>query len=821
MKLSYEWIKQYLPEMNLSPNEVAELLTSLGLEVDSCAAVATDFTKVVVGKIIAVEPHPDADRLQLCSVDIGENDPLAIVCGAANARADINVAVALVGANLGNNFKIKKSKIRGQLSYGMLCSEQELGLAKKSSGILELPNNSPLGKCLREYLDLNDYVIDIDLTPNRGDCASVLGICRELAAALQQQLQQPEITALNTTSSTKIELGIEQPELAPVFSAQVIEGLDLSFPLPILWQQRLLRSGLRSVNPLVDILNLVMLESGVPMHAYDLSSLKGKLQVGYAIAGEEITLLDGKTYTLNANDIVVRDQNQAQSLAGIMGAQSSEVVATTSSVVLEAAYFPPLTIAKSARQHNIHSEASYRFERGVDSRAQEMALQLATSMLTIYQAENNININISDRSIMLSEANLPRVAPIKLRERQIKRILGLSLSPEWIDQALSSLGMKLQEVSTDDSNSDSITKVWLVEVPSWRFDLNAEYDLMQELLRCHGYQNLPEVTLNWPQQISAPQPFSSATRHGMRLFADLGYHQIISYAFVSAERNQLLAPALNYKEIANPLAKDQAAMRTSLWPGLLSALQYNLDRQQKKIALFEIGACFSVEKSGRLQQQQNFAAVLYGPVAPEHWSGSETTVDFYDLKSAAERWLSLYIPSQSLKISAAMFTATDHPALHPGQCAAINYDGQQIGFIGKLDPRCAESLGIKSQYADIFLFEMNLDTLPAPQVTVYQAASRFPAMRRDLSLLSPKDLSTASLLRAIEDMAEQELSEIKLTIMPFDVYIENNVNGAQKSIALHLTFQATSRTLIEEEINKFIQHVVDNLQGNMGLQLRG
>ena len=820
MNVSYAWLQTYLPEISATAEEAADTLTMLGLEVDSVVPVAHAFTKVVVGQIVAIEPHPDADRLKLCQVQIGTAEPLAIVCGAPNARLDLKVAVAQVGARLGaqQDFKIKKSKIRGQVSLGMLCSAAELGLSDSSNGILELAEDAICGSDLRDYLNLDDQILEVDLTPNRGDCASVLGLARELAAAYNIALQHVPEPVVTPSLSDQVAVKVKEPSAAPCFLTQVVRASNFNQPLPDLWQQRLIRAGLRAVNPVVDILNLVMLEIGTPLHAYDAAKLQGDLQVAYAQDGQQATLLDGKQYTLSATDLVVQDERNVQALAGIMGAQTAEVSAETKELVLEAAYFAPMGIARSARAHGISTDSAYRFERGVDFAMQQTALARVLSMLQQIAPDLEAGPLVK----VCSESDVPVRQPVLLRKLQIPRILGFKLADAEVERILVNLGLQLQ----------ACTDGWQVTVPSWRFDLQLEVDMLEELLRGYGYKNLPTTTLSWPQQIKPPQTATMARAYLRQRLCEHGFNEIRSYSFISNELNKLFNPQHEPKLVANPLAQEQAAMRTSLWPGLVQAAQFNLNRQHKQVRLFEMATCFIPQADGSYQQQLHLAGLVVGSRLPQQWSAEDQNVDFYDLKAVVEMLLDRYFPVHErlkLPLSYACFSPLKDDAsaralqtvLHPGQAACINYAHHNLGYIGKVHPQLADKLGLSEGAADMFLFELNLDALPEPQMMSYQTKSRLPSMRRDLALLLPREVTARSLVAAIGEFAVKHLPEVELTMVPFDQYQGEHVAQGQKSLALSLTFQATSRTLVDEEINMFIQQLVDSLQGSIGVRLRG
>ena len=792
MKFSEKWLREWV-DPPVSTEELAHQLTMAGLEVDAVEPVAGAFSKVVVGRVLKVEAHPDADKLRVCEVDVGGDEPLPIVCGAANVREGLRAPVALVGAKLPGGFKIKKSKLRGVPSHGMLCSASELGLAEQSEGLMELPDDAPVGADLREYLDLDDVTIELGLTPNRGDCLSIAGVAREVGVLNRVPVEGPEIPPQANAIKDTLTVHLEAPEDCPRYVGRIIRGIDPAATTPLWLQEKLRRSGLRSLGPVVDVTNYVLLELGQPMHAFDLARIAGGIHVRRATAGEKLTLLDGQEVTLTEGTLVIADDHRPLALAGIMGGAESAVQDATTDIFLESAWFAPQAIAGRARSYGLHTDSSHRFERGVDPELQLQALERATFLLLEIvggQAGPVIEQVVSE--------HLPRRAPVRLREARIERVLGTAIAGDEVADTLSRLGMRVEAGEGG----------WQVTPPPFRFDIAIEVDLIEEVGRIHGYDNLPETTpavpLRMPERPEARVPLARIRER----LVDLGYAEAITYSFVDPDLQKRLDPDHPAIELANPIASDMAVMRTSLWPGLLQAAKYNLNRQQNRLCLFECGLRF-IRQDSEIKQEMMVSGVLSGSVAPQQWGISPRNVDFFDAKGHVEALLEL-----TGRRADFTFKADSHPALHPGQSAAIVHaDRGTVGRVGALHPAQASALGLSQE---VYLFELQADILQSGEVPKYRPLSKYPSIRRDIALVVDADIPAETVLEAIREAGAEHLTDIEL----FDVYTGEGIDLGRKSLALGLTLQDLSRTLKDTEVEAEVNHILDVLKNKLGATLR-
>jgi len=792
MKFSEKWLREWV-DPPVSTAELAHQLTMAGLEVDAIEPVAGAFSKVVVGQVLKVEPHPDADRLRVCEVNVGGEAPLQIVCGAANVREGLKAPVALVGAKLPGGFKIKKSKLRGVASHGMLCSASELGLAEQSEGLMELPDTAPVGADLRDYLELDDVTIELGLTPNRGDCLSIAGVAREVGVLNRVPVVAPEIPPQANAIKDSLEVSLDAPEDCPRYVGRIVRGIDPGAKTPLWMQEKLRRSGLRSLGPVVDVTNYVLLELGQPMHAFDLARIRGGIHVRHAAGGEKLTLLDGQEVTLDEGTLVIADERGPLALAGIMGGAESAVGDVTTDIFLESAWFSPLAIAGRARSYGLHTDSSHRFERGVDPELQLRALERATWLLMEIvggQAGPVIERVVSD--------HLPKREPVSLREARIERVLGTPIAAEEVTDTLRRLGMQVEGEGS----------CWEVTPPSFRFDIAIEVDLIEEVGRIHGYDKLPETTpavhLRMPQR---PEGRVSLGRIRERL-VDLGYAEAITYSFVDPALQERLDPAHPAIALANPIASDMAVMRTSLWPGLLQAARYNLNRQQNRLCLFECGLRF-IRQDSEIKQEMMVSGVLSGSVAPQQWGIPTRNVDFFDAKGHVEALLEL-----TGRRADFTFTADSHPALHPGQCAAIVLDGHgTVGRVGALHPAQASALGLSQT---VYLFELQADILQEGTVPAYRPLSKYPSIRRDIALVVDAEVPAGQILETIRQAGAEHLTNIEL----FDVYTGEGIDLGRKSLALGLTLQDLSRTLTDTEVEAEVNRILDVLNNKLGATLR-
>jgi len=796
MKFSESWLRQWV-KPKLSTDELVAQITMAGLEVDSVAPAAPQLSGVVVGEILSVEQHPEADKLKICQVAGAADSPVQVVCGAPNARPGIKVPFATVGAQLPDGLKIKKAKLRGAESHGMLCGQTELNLGDDDSGLWELPENMLVGEDLIAALQLDDQIIEVDLTPNRADCLSIRGLAREVGVLNQVAVEEPQIPAVEAVIDDAVGVAIETPEACGRYVGRVIKGVDLRRTTPQWMQEKLRRSDIRCLGPAVDITNYVMLELGQPMHAFDRSKIEGDIVVRMG-RDEPLTLLDDTEVKLAANTLVIADQVKPLAMAGIMGGSESAVSDDTVDILLESAWFNPLAIAGKARAYGKHTDSSHRFERGVDPALQTQAIERATQLMLEICGGQPGPLSLSEQP-----ENLPQPAIIQLRDQHLTKQLGVAIAAEKVDRILSDLGLTLQ-------TRDDQAGVW--QAPSWRFDLAIEQDLVEEIARIYGYNKLPVTTPAMAVELTADQEtFRPAHVLASRLVA-MGYQEAITYSFVDPEIRRALDPDRAAITVANPISQDLSVMRTNLWPGLLNTAIYNLNRQQSRVRLFEIGQCFipsdHPDAVAGCSQKLALAGLICGSREPEGWASTRERVDFYDLKGDLELLFVDSVDADGFK-----FTAANHPALHPGQSAEITHSDQPVGWIGRLHPQ------IEAQYdlnKSIYLFQVDIDKISEVSLPKAKDISKFPEVRRDLAFAVDPSVSAESLLTAAREAAGKNLIDLKL----FDVYHVKDLDNKGKSIALGLTFQHASRTLTDEEINLAVNAVVKKLADLYDADLR-
>ncbi|WP_027966795.1 phenylalanine--tRNA ligase subunit beta [Halomonas halocynthiae] len=792
MKVSEQWLREWVSPA-LSTQALADQVTMAGLEIDGIEPVAAAFSGVVVAKVLACVPHPDADKLRLCQVDDGSGEPVQVVCGAPNVAAGQTIAFARVGAVLPGDFKIKKAKLRGAESRGMICSASELGLEEDTSeGILVLSETAPLGEDFRDWMKLDDHTLELDLTPNRGDCLSLKGLAREVGVLNRQTVVAPVIEAVEATHSESFDVRVEDSESCPCYVGRVIKGVDVTAETPLWMVERLRRSGIRSIDPVVDVTNYVMLELGQPLHAFDLANLNGAVVVRRARSGERLILLDGQELSLDESTLVIADEQSPLAIAGVMGGESSGVNTSTCDVFLEAAHFSPLPIASQARQHGLHTDASHRFERGVDPGLPRLAAERATALLVeITGGQPGPLVEAGEIAQPLDEQR------IMLRRARLDQALSKVINSGEVVEILERLGMAVESEAAG----------WHVSVPSWRFDVAIEEDLIEEIARIHGYNQLPS---NRPQaSLSFKRDDEAITPVGLlrRQMAARGYFEAVTYSFVAPELQSTLLPDVLSPVLANPISSDLSVMRASLFPGLIRALQHNLNRQQARVRLFETGLVFQGTLDA-LDQVSMFGGLACGSCEAEGWSSVNSPVDFFDVKGDLESLLAM-----GGSLDAWRFEAAEHSALHPGQCARLLYHGEEAGWIGTLHPAVRAELGLKS---DAVLFEVQLDKLMAGQVPAFNPLSRFPEVRRDLAFL----VETSCSVQALLDLAREGGGEWLAQAHLFDVYQGKGVAEGYKSVALGLTWQHPSRTLNDEEINPLVDTIVEKSRQELGASLR-
>ncbi|MBE7927712.1 phenylalanine--tRNA ligase subunit beta [Pseudomonas saudiphocaensis] len=791
MKFSEQWLRTWV-NPQVSREELVARLSMVGLEVDAVTPVAGEFSGVVVGEVLSTEQHPDADKLRVCQVTNG-SETFQVVCGAPNVRPGLKIPFAMIGAKLPGDFKIKKAKLRGVESNGMLCSETELQIGSDDSGLMELAEDAPVGGDLRGYLGLDDASIEIGLTPNRGDCLSIAGLAREVGAIYAAEVLPVDVAPVAATHDEVRPVEVLAPKACPRYLGRVIRGVDLSRPTPLWMVERLRRSDIRSVDAVVDVTNYVMLELGQPLHAFDLAEINGGIRVRMAEEQEKIVLLDGQEVSLRADTLVIADHQRALAIAGVMGGEHSGVSASTQDLFLESAFFDTIALAGKARSYGLHTDASHRYERGVDSQLARRAMERATALLLqIVGGSAGPVIDVT------SEADLPEVAPIVLRAERIDQMLGLELPAGQVVSLLSALGLGVVEKSQG---------CWEVSVPSHRFDISLEVDLIEELGRLYGYDRLP---VRYPQARLAPEakPEARAELPALRrLLVARGYQEAITYSFIDPKLFELFSPGVEPLQLANPISSDMAAMRSTLWPGLIKALQYNLNRQQTRVRLFESGLRF-VGQLGELKQEAMLAGVVTGSRLPEAWSNGRETVDFHDMKADIEAVL-----GYAGDASAYTFIAAEHPALHPGQTARIEREGRLVGYAGSLHPELAATLDIDQP---VYLFELLIAEISEGRLPRFSELSRFPEVRRDLAILVATHVPAGDVLACIREAAGDNLADLKL----FDVYQGKGIDPLSKSMAVGLTWQHPSRTLTDDEVSGAMQKILASLEERYNATLR-
>lgn len=792
MRVSEHWLRDFVA-LPVSAARLAQQLTMAGLEVDAIEPAAPPFEGVQVARILRAAPHPNADRLQVCTVDVGEAEPLQIVCGAANARAGLMAPLARVGAVLPGDFRIALSDKRGVVSHGMLCSAAELGLAEAAEGLLELPADAPVGAPLRQYLALDDTILDVDLTPNRADCLSVLGIAREAALLNRLPLVQgppPEVPVLGTDS---VPVRVALATACPRYLGRLVSGLDSTAKTPLWMVERLRRAGLRSLGPVVDATNYVLLELGQPMHAFDADRLQGGIQVRWGREGERLELLDGSTVELAEDVLVIADEAGAAAMAGVMGGARTAVGAGTRRIFLEAAYFAPSAIQGRARRHGLQTDSSQRFERGVDPQLPRRAMERATALiLEIAGGTAGPVVECSD------PVHLPERPWIELNHDRLNRMLGLSLEPLEIEEILLRLGMRVEPHGTG----------CRVQAPSFRFDVAIEADLYEEVARVYGYDELPRRQMLHAGRLgSAPEDTLSRDRI-KDLLVDRGYQETITYSFVPESMVAAITPEAQAVPLRNPLSAELAVMRTSLWCSLLQVALWNRNRQQERLRLFETGLRFA-HADGGIEQTPSLAGLVSGPVWEEQWASPARPADFYDVKGDVEALLAL-----SGQGTAFRFVASGHPALHPGQSAQIvTPDGCRAGWLGMLHPRLEAGLGFETP---IYLYELDLSAVTARVRPAYQGLSRFPSVRRDLALVMDATVEAGVMTDAVAELELEALRQLRI----FDVYVGPGVPEGKKSLALGLTFQLDDETLTDAAVDAYTRTVIEHLGTRFGATLR-
>lgn len=794
MKFSELWLREWVNPA-LDSDALSEQITMAGLEVDGVEPVAGAFHGVVVGEVVECGQHPNADKLRVTKINVGGDRLLDIVCGAPNCRQGLKVAVATVGALLPGDFKIKAAKLRGEPSEGMLCSFSELGISDDHSGIIELPADAPVGVDIRDYLKLDDNTIEISVTPNRADCLGIIGIARDVAVLNGLPLTAPAIEPVEAAISDTFPIRVDATDACPRYLGRVVKGINVKAPTPLWMREKLRRCGIRSIDPVVDVTNYVLLELGQPMHAFDLDRLDGGIVVRMAQQGETLTLLDGSEATLGSDTLVIADHHKALAMGGIFGGEHSGVNDATQNILLECAWFDPLAITGRARRHGLHTDASHRYERGVDPALQHKAMERATALLLAIcggQAGPVID--------QTHEASLPARATITLRREKLDRLIGHAVADEQVTDILTRLGC---EVSVGAGE-------WKAVAPSWRFDMAIEEDLIEEVARVYGYNNIPDVPVQAGLVMTQHRESGLSLKRVKTLLVDKGYQEAITYSFVDPKVQQLLHPGEEALILPSPISSDMSAMRLSLWTGLLSAVVYNQNRQQGRVRLFESGLRFVPDTQADLGIRQDLmlAGVLSGNRNEEHWDLARQAVDFYDLKGDLESLLDL-----TGKLDAIRFRAEANPALHPGQSAAIYLHDERIGFIGVVHPELERKLDLNGR---TLVFELLWNKVADRVLPDAREISRFPANRRDIAVVVAENVPAADIIAECKKVGVNQIVGVNL----FDVYRGKGVEEGFKSLAISLILQDTSRTLEEEEIAATVGKCVAALKERFQATLR-
>ncbi|MDW6004249.1 phenylalanine--tRNA ligase subunit beta [Vibrio mangrovi] len=794
MKFSESWLREWV-NPSVTTDELAHQITMAGLEVDDVIAVAGTFTGVKVGQVVECAQHPDADKLRVTKVDVGEEALLDIVCGAPNCRQGLKVAVATVGAVLPGDFKIKKAKLRGQPSHGMLCSFSELGIDVESNGIMELPADAPLGMDFREFLKLDDMTIDVDLTSNRADCFSLRGLAREVGALNRMDVTEPVIQPVEPSTDALISIEVKAPDACPRYLGRIVKNVNIDAQTPLWMQEKLRRSGLRSIDPIVDVTNYVMLEQGQPMHAFDLAKIDGGIVVRMAEQNEKLTLLDGTEATLNSDTLVIADHHKALAIAGVFGGEGSGVNEQTRDILLECAFFAPDSIRGRARSYGLHTDSSMRYERGVDYALQTRAMERATELLVSICGGEAASVVVAE-----SEQYLPQPGTVTLRREKLDRLLGHFIADEDVVEILTRLGM---EVAVIDGG-------WTAVAPTWRFDIAIEQDLIEEIGRMYGYDNIPLQAPQAALTMNLHKEADLSLKRVRDLLVDRGYHEAITYSFVELEQQKLIVPDVEPLVLPNPISADMSAMRLGLIQGLLNTVVHNQKRQQPRVRLFEHGLRFIPDQLADqgIRQEAMIAGVIAGTQGEEHWDLESRTVDFFDAKGDVEAVLEL-----TSNPNAYSFSAARHPALHPGQTAAVYYEGRQIGIIGTVHPEIERKFGLNGKTV---VFEIEWSGLNQRLIPEIASVSKFPANRRDIALVVDQNVTSGEVVAACSQAGGQLLQEAKL----FDVYVGKGVEDGKKSLAIALTLQSVERTLEEAEISAAVSEIVAVVSEKYGAVLR-
>lgn len=794
MKFSEKWLREWVNPA-ISSEELAEQLSMAGLEVDGLDPVAGEFSGVMVGEVVECGQHPDADKLRVTKVNVGADELLDIVCGAPNCRLGLKVAVAVVGAVLPGNFKIKKAKLRGQPSHGMLCSNSELGISDEHDGILELPQDAPIGVDIREYLQLDDNMIEVDLTPNRADCLGIRGLAREVGVLNQAEVCKPEIGVVEEKHADTRGIRLLAPEACPRYLGRVIRNINPNAQSPLWMQEKLRRSGVRSIDPVVDITNFVLLELGHPMHAFDHDKLEGDVVVRMASSDEKLTLLDGNEVELKDNTLVIADEKKALAMAGIFGGLDSGVTESSQHIFLESAFFAPDAIMGKARQYGLHTDASHRYERGVDPHLQRAAMERATQLLL-----DIVGGEAGPITEGVSHDHIPQNRSVTLRENRLERVLGIKVDSDQVTDILNRLGLNVNFESGQ----------WHTQVPTYRFDISIEEDLIEEIARVYGYNNIPEVSPTAKLKMSKHQEQKLSLQGLKQSLVNRDYQEAITYSFVDPKAQAQLFPDIQGLVLPHPISADMSVMRLGLWVGLLQAASYNQKRQQPRVRIFESGLRFTPDQSEQtgVRQELVIGGVITGNRSHEHWDKEDANVDFYDVKADVEALLAATANSSEFR-----FATASHKALHPGQTAAVYRGDVLVGYLGAVHPKFEKTLGLNGK---TYVFELEIDKIGLKKLPDATNISKFPANRRDIAIVVEEDKVVGEILSCIEKFGGNQLVGLNL----FDVYRGKGVQAGYKSLAISLTLQDTTRTLEETDIQAAVDDILSQLNEQFGASLR-
>ncbi len=793
MKFSEKWLREWV-NPSVSTDNLSEQLSMAGLEVDGIEPVAAEFSGVVVGEVVECGQHPDADKLQITKINAGDDELLDIVCGAPNCRQGIKVAVAKVGAVLPGNFKIKKAKLRGQPSFGMLCSFSELGITDDHDGILELPLDAPIGEDIREYLQLDDVTIEVDLTPNRADCLGIKGLAREVGVLNKTSVIEPPVPAVTPSITDTRNIELLAPEACPRYLGRVIKNINLAVPTPLWMVEKLRRCGVRSIDPVVDITNFVLLELGHPMHAFDNDKIEGDVVIRFANQDEKLTLLDGNEVTLQDNTLVIADTNKALAMAGIFGGLDSGMSNKSQDIFLESAFFAPDAIMGKARQYGLHTDASHRYERGVDPQLQMIAMERATQLLLdIVGGDAGPVIEAIDN------ACVPNNRSVSLRHSRLTKVLGIEIDADTVTDIFKRLGFSVSFEG----------QVWQISVPPYRFDISIEEDLIEEVARVYGYNQIPDIAPVASLKMSQHQEQKVQLNQLKNTLVESDYQEAITYSFVDPKIQTLLYPEMEGLQLPHPISSEMSTMRVSLWTGLLQCVSYNQKRQQSRVRLFESGLRFipdNSEKTG-VKQELVISGVVCGLVADENWDNATRSIDFFDVKADVENLLNC------AGVEGYRFESANHSALHPGQCAQIFIGDTLLGYMGAIHPQFEKSLGLNGRS---FAFELEISAFGVKKLPQAQEISKFPANRRDIAIVVDDDKVVGDILNCIEKSSANQLVGLNL----FDVYRGKGIAEGKKSLAISLILQDKTKTLEESDIQATVDGILATLPQKFEASLR-